>query len=84
MENKKLLELKLRENEEDIRELPEADYRQLNFRLMTDFWQYLNALNITLVHLQLVTMEIAKKQGINIEKVLNDLGSNNGSDNTNT
>jgi hypothetical protein len=84
MENKKLLELKLRENEEDIRELPEADYRQLNFRLMTDFWQYLNALNTTLVHLQLVTMEIAKKQGINIEKILNDLGSNNGSDNTNT
>jgi hypothetical protein len=84
MENKKLVEIKLREGEEDIRELSEGDYRQLQFRLMSDYWAYLNALNTTLVHLQIIVMEIAKKQDINIEKILNDLGSNNGSDNTNT
>lgn len=84
MENKKLKELKLREGEEDIRELSAKDYRQLEFRLMSDYWTYLNALNTTLVHLQIVVMEIAKKQGIDINKILNDLGSNNGNDNTNT
>lgn len=82
MENKKLKELKLRDGEEDIRELSAKDYRQLEFRLMSDFWQYLSALNTTLVHLQLIVMELAKKQGIEIEKILNELGSNN--DNTNT
>lgn len=84
MENKKLKELKLRDGEEDIRELSAKDYRQLEFRLMSDYWTYLNALNTTLVHLQIVVMEIAKKQGIDINKILNDLGSNNGNDNTNT
>lgn len=77
MENKKLKELKLREGEEDIRELSAKDYRQLEFRLMSDYWAYLNSLNITLVHLQIVVMEIAKKQGIDIEDILNKLGSNN-------
>lgn len=84
MENKKLKELKLREGEEDIRELSVKDYRQLEFRLMSDYWTYLNALNTTLVHLQIIVMEIAKKQGIDINKILNELGSNNGNDNTNT
>lgn len=77
MENKVRENLTLREGEEDIRQLSAKDYRQLEFRLMSDFWQYLSALNVTLVHLQIITMELAKKQGIDIEKILNELGSNN-------
>ena len=37
---------------------------------MADFWQYLNAINTTLVHQQIVIMEIAKKLNIDIETKL--------------
>lgn len=63
----------MREGEEDIRQLSAKDYRQLEFRLMADFWQYLSAINVTLLHTEIILMEIAKKQGIEIEKILNDL-----------
>jgi hypothetical protein len=72
-ENKILKDIKLREGEEDIRNLSAKDYRQLEYRLMADFWQYLNALNQTMVLQQIVLMEMAKKQGIEIDKILNDL-----------
>jgi hypothetical protein len=72
-ENKILKDIKLREGEEDIRDLSAKDYRQLEYRLMADFWQYLNALNQTMVLQQIVLMEMAKKQGIEIDKILNDL-----------
>jgi hypothetical protein len=72
-ENKILKDIKLREGEEDIRDLSAKDYRQLEYRLMADFWQYLNALNQTMVLQQLILMEMAKKQGIEIDKILNDL-----------
>jgi hypothetical protein len=72
-ENKILKDIKLREGEEDIRELSAKDYRQLEYRLMADFWQYLNALNQTMVLQQIILMEMAKKQGIEIDKILNNL-----------
>jgi hypothetical protein len=72
-ENKILKDIKLREGEEDIRDLSAKDYRQLEYRLMADFWQYLNALNQTMVLQQIVLMEMAKKQGIEIDKILNNL-----------
>jgi hypothetical protein len=73
MENKVLKNITLREGEEDIRELPVKDYRQLEYRLMADYWQYLSAINTTLVHLQLIVMELAKKNDIDVAKLLNDL-----------
>jgi hypothetical protein len=72
-ENKILKDIKLREGEEDIRDLSAKDYRQLEYRLMADFWQYLNALNQTMVLQQIILMEMAKKQGIDIDKILNNL-----------
>jgi hypothetical protein len=72
-ENKILKDIKLREGEEDIRDLSAKDYRQLEYRLMADFWQYLNALNQTMVLQQIILMEMAKKQGIEIDKILNNL-----------
>lgn len=67
-----LKEVKLRPNEENVKELAKTEYQQLEYRLLADFWQYLNAINTTLVHTQIILMEIAKKQGINIEQILDD------------
>jgi hypothetical protein len=67
-----LKELKMRPNEQDIRELRRKDKDQLSFRLMTDYWQYLSAINTTLVAIQIVAMEIAKKMGIPIENLLDE------------
>jgi hypothetical protein len=73
MENKVLEQIKLREGEEDIRQLKAEDHKQLEYRLLADFWQYLSAINVTLLHTQVILMEMAKKQGIEIEKILNEL-----------
>jgi hypothetical protein len=67
-----LKKIKLRDGEEDVRQLPEKDFKQLEYRLMADFWQYLNAINTTLVHQQIVIMEIAKKLNIDIETKLDE------------
>lgn len=71
--NEVLKELPLREGEQDIRQLNREDKDQLDFRLKTDFWTYLAAINQTLVDLLIVSMEIAKKLGIEIEKVLDEV-----------
>jgi hypothetical protein len=65
--------IKLRPGEQDIRQLPKKDMLQLNYRLQCDEWQYLAAINSTLVAVQIILMEIAKKQGIEIEKILDEV-----------
>lgn len=71
-EPKVLKEIKLREGEEDIRQLDRKDIIQLDYRLKTDYWQYLAAMNDTLVTVTLILMEIAKKMDIPIEKIINE------------
>jgi hypothetical protein len=71
-EPKVLKEIKLREGEEDIRDLDRKDVIQLDYRLKSDYWQYLAALNQTLITLTLVAMEIAKKMDIPIEKIIDE------------
>lgn len=71
--NPVLKKLKLRENEEDIRALPERDYRQLQYRVMCDQWCFLNAMQKDLNLLTLVVIEIAKKSGVDIDQILKNL-----------
>lgn len=78
MEKEKFVDLKLnekkppivlekigmRDGEVDVRKLSNRDFRQLEFRLLTDQWQFQKATHDTLVTVVLILLEIAKKLGI--------------------
>jgi hypothetical protein len=78
MEKEKFVDLKLnekkppvvlktigmRDGEMDVRQLSEEDYRQLEFRMLTDTWQFNREIHNSLVIQTLILMEIAKKLGI--------------------
>lgn len=62
--------LNMRAGEEDIRQLPDRDIEQLNYRVLCDMWQFNNAMLMTLNDILLVNIQIAKKLGIEIETEL--------------
>ena len=63
----------MRDGEIDVRQLSARDYRQLEFRLLTDQWQFQKAIHDSLVIQTLILMEMAKKMGIeNIHELIDD------------
>lgn len=87
MEKEKYLDLKLnekkppvvlktigmRDGEIDVRQLSAKDYRQLEFRMLTDQWQFQREIHNSLVIQTLILMEIAKKLGIeNIHELVDE------------
>lgn len=87
MEKEKYIDLKLnekkppvvlktigmRDGEIDVRQLSAKDYRQLEFRLLTDQWQFQKAIHDSLVIQTLILMEMAKKMGIeNINELVDE------------
>ena len=68
-----LTHIKMRDGEEDIRKLPQKDKDQLLYRLLCDLWVYNKSQHDSLIALEIIMIEIAKKMGINIEKKLDDL-----------
>lgn len=72
-QSKVLKKIKLRENEEDVRTLPNCDYRQLEYRVMCDQWCFLNAMQKDINLLTLVVIELAKKSGVDIDELFKNL-----------
>lgn len=63
----------MRDGEIDVRQLSAKDYRQLEFRLLTDQWQFQKAIHDSLVIQTLILMEMAKKMGIeNINELVDE------------